>query len=126
MAMSQLPMSCPAAARFCGSSSGGLDVAHSMAVLTFAVAVMVLLLAGVRQVMAGSGAVPRLWPMVPTAIILVALSAPLLLTVSGLLQRLILLAAQVLVLGVGAAAAAELQRRERQYEKVRVLTSSSP
>ena len=122
LGMAAWPMTCPGSARFCTQTVPGqsLDIAHTTAVLVFVTAVISLSLAGARQMAAGSASRPRLWPAVPAAIAIVVLIGPSLLTVTGLPQRMLLLAAQVLVVALGAAAASELQRRHRREARSRV------
>lgn len=81
-----------------------------------------LLFAGARQLAAGGVASPRLWPTVASAVLVVAVCGPALLTVSGLPQRILLLAVQVLIVALGAASAAELHRRHRAVRKERAAS----
>lgn len=128
IAMALWPMHCPTGARFCTATTTGvpsLDMAHTAAVLVFATAVISTLIAGLRQITAGTGRTPALWPALPIAVATVALTAPSLLAVTGLLQRLLLLVAQVLLVLLAAVAAAELQRRHRLAAKYRATRSDS-
>lgn len=119
--MAVWPMSCPGGARFCDRSSTppAVDIAHTSAVLVFTVAVVALLLAGTRQVVAGSARTPRLWPAIPVAMALIVVLGPPLLAVTGLLQRTLLLSAQLVIVCLGAAATSELNRRHRRHAKAR-------
>lgn len=127
VAMSVLPMNCPASQRFCtdGATAGStVEVGHAAAVLIFATAVVATVLAGMWQILAGSGNRPSLWPAVPVAVALVAIGAAPLLNVTGLAQRSLLLLAQVLLVLLGSLGAAELSRRERQRRRLRALNRS--
>lgn len=128
MGMALWPMHCPVGARFCTVSTTAaptLDVAHTTAVLVFAAAVITTLIAGARQLVAGTGRAPALWPALPIAVVTVAVTAPSLLAVTGLLQRLLLLVAQVLMVLLASVAATELQRRHRLAAK-RLASRSDP
>lgn len=117
--MATLPMTCPVGARFCVERDApvGIDQGHTVAVLVFVWAVVSLLLAAARQLIAGAAARPTLWPAPVLALAVTAAGAPALLGVSGLLQRLLLLAAQVLIVCVGAVAAREHQRRLHRAQR---------